>query len=79
MQSVCINRMSVLSRLNLEKMQGLFFPRDKKKVYNNEVSFKQMSVKWDLTVLIFRRSVRSIHSPTCQRHTHSQKKNKHGS
>ena len=78
MQSVHINMVSVLSRLNLEKMQGLFSPRDKKKVHNNEVSFKQMSMKWDLTVLIFRRSRKSIDSPTCQRHTHSPKKNKHG-
>ena len=79
MQSFCIKRVSVLSRLNLEKMQGLFFPQGQKKVHNNEVSFKQMSMKWDLTVLIFRRSLRSINSPTCQRHTHSPQKNKHGS
>ena len=65
MQSFCIKRVSVLSRLNLEKMQGLFFPQGQKKVHNNEVSFKQMSMKWDLTVLIFRRSLLgvSIHLP----------------
>ena len=28
-ESVCINEVSVLSGLNLEKMKGLSFPRDK--------------------------------------------------
>ena len=55
-----------------------FFLQGQKKVHNNEVSFKQMPMKWDLTVLIFRRSRKSIDSPTCQRHNHSPKKSRHG-
>ena len=49
-ESVCINGVSVLSGLNLEKMQGLCFFRTKQTVSNNEVSvFKWVSLKQGLT------------------------------
>ena len=44
-KSVRFNRVSVISGLNLEKMYGLSFPREKQTFRNNE-----MSVKRSLTV-----------------------------
>ena len=37
-ESVCINGVSVLSGLNLEKILGLSFPRANQTVHSNEVS-----------------------------------------
>ena len=44
-KSVRFNRVSIISGLNLEKMYGLSFSREKQTFRNNE-----MSVKWSLTV-----------------------------
>ena len=49
--------MFVLSGLNLQKVEELFFPRDKQTVCNNEVSrVKRVFVNRDLTVYLHKQA-----------------------